>query len=171
MAGKKKKKQQQRDRRLKQKRAHRAQRSVPRRSQERLERRLQQGPLADSKFVIEPKGQVKMSEVLEDFVEPYQKEIDDTIEAQTKLISLAALAWNATFLPEEERQEMLDESVEALMKGASAKDKQGFRAIIEGMIERKMMHFAQYQRAIIDFELIDTGSGYHLTVASTMDGS
>jgi predicted double-glycine peptidase len=58
--------------------------------------------------------------------------------------------------------------VAKLMKEASSKHKQEFRAIIEGMIERKMTYFAGYKRAIIDFELIDTGNGYYLTVAATM---
>ena len=172
MANKKKKsKHRQRDRRSRQKRARKARRSVPRSSRERLERRLQQKHGDDYQVIVDPKGKAKMSEVLEDFVEPYQGQIDDTLEAQTKLISLAALAWNATFLPEKERQKMLDDAVVTLMKGASAKNKQEFRAIIEGMIERKMTHFAEYKRAIVDFELIDTGRGYHLTVAATMGDS
>jgi methionine synthase II (cobalamin-independent) len=158
MAAKKKKKQ----------RARRTKPSVPRSSRERLEQKLQQRHGDDYQVVVDPKGQVKMSEVLEDFVEPYQSEIDDTLDAQTKLFSLAALAWNATFLPEKERQKMLDDAVAKLMKEASSKHKQEFRAIIEGMIERKMTYFAGYKRAIIDFELIDTGNGYYLTVAATM---
>jgi methionine synthase II (cobalamin-independent) len=168
MAAAKKKKKQQRARKLKRQRTRRAQRSVQRRSYARLERRLLQGPFDDYKVVVEPKGKVKMSEVLEDFVEPYRKEVDDTIEAQTKLISLAALAWNATFFPEEERREMLDDSVEKMLKGASAKAKQNFRAIVDGMIERKLAHFADYERPIVDFELTDTGRGFHLTVTSLL---
>jgi hypothetical protein len=38
---------------------------------ERLERKLEDGPLGDLKIVVEPKGRVKMCDVLEQFVEPY----------------------------------------------------------------------------------------------------
>jgi hypothetical protein len=140
------------------------------RSYARLRRRLRQGPMDAYKLVADPKGQIKMSEVLEDFVEPYLEKVEDTLEAQTKLISVAVLAWNAALLPVEERREMLDDAVGKALKGASAKEKQGFREIVDTMIERKLAHFAEYGRAIIDFELTDIGSGYHLSVVSTMEG-
>jgi hemerythrin len=138
------------------------------RSQARLERRVQQGPLADSKIVAAPKGQAKMSEVLEDFVEPYIDEIDDTLEAHRKLFSVAALAWNAALLPEEKRQEMVNDLVEKGLKGVSARDKRVFWGIVDELIQRKLEHFADNNRFVVDFELIKAGTGYHLTVISTM---
>jgi hypothetical protein len=136
--------------------------------QARMERRLQRGPLAGRKIVAAPKGQVKMSAVLEDFVEPYMSEIDDTVEAHRKLFGVAILAWNAALLPEDKRQEMLDDSVETVLKGVSARDKQAFRNIMEELIQRKFEHFAEYNRFIVDFELTEARTGYHLTVMSTM---
>ena len=67
-------------------------------STERLKRKLAQWPLRDMEIVIEPQGQVKMSDVLERFVEPYL-EFVDTAEAHSTLFTLGALAWNAAFLP------------------------------------------------------------------------
>jgi hypothetical protein len=68
---------------------------------ERLKAKLEQGPFRGQKLVIAPSGRVKMSEVLEDFVEPYM-DLADTEEAFHKLLTLAIMAWNASFLSEEE---------------------------------------------------------------------
>jgi hypothetical protein len=154
----------------KKKRKRKRSRKQKPRVQAPLERRLRQGPLAGSMVVVAPKGQAKMSEVLEDFVEPYIDEIDDTMEAHQKLFGLATLAWNAALLPEEKRQEMLDDSVETALKEMSARDKQEFRDIMNELIQRKIEHFAEYNRFVIDFELTKAGTGYHLTVISTMGG-
>jgi hypothetical protein len=126
-------------------------------------------PNAEIRF--EPKGQAKMSEVLEDFVEPYRDEIDDTIEAQTKLLTVAILAWNAALLPEEERQGMVEQLLEEGLQGVPQETKRGLGEIVAGLIERKLAHFAEYKRPIIDFELTETGSGYHLPVMSLVDPS
>jgi predicted nuclease with TOPRIM domain len=34
------------------------------------------------------------------------------------------------------------------------------------MIERKQKHFGAYDRMIVDFELVEQGDNYHITVAS-----
>jgi len=146
-------------------------RSARQQSYARLKRRVRQGPLGDQKIIVEPKGQVKMSEVLEDFVEPYRDEIDDTLEVQRKLLSVAVLAWNAALLPEKERREMVDDVVKTVLKKASAEEKQDFWDMVGEMIERKLAHFSGYKRTIIDFDLVDTGRGFHLTVISTMGES
>ena len=45
----------------------------------------------------------------------------------------------------------------------------GLKDIVRMLIARKQKYFAEYKRNIIDFELIDTGTGYRMTVASTLD--
>src|SRR4051812_46828121 len=55
-----------------------------------------------SKVVYEPAGREKMSEVLEDFIEPY-RDMADGENALRKLLTLALLAWNAALLPEDRR--------------------------------------------------------------------
>jgi hypothetical protein len=71
-------------------------------------RRVREGPLPRAKILVEPKGQEKMSAVLEAFVEPYL-ELADTENGQQVLFHLAVLAWNASLLPEEKRQAMMDD--------------------------------------------------------------
>lgn len=64
-----------------------------------IKRKLARGPFRDHKFVIEPPGQIKMSDVLLDFVAPYRHFVN-TIEAYRKLLLVAVIAWNAALLPE-----------------------------------------------------------------------
>jgi hypothetical protein len=142
------------------------------RKKDRMPRRLfkqGRGPAIPpgSKVVYEPAGREKMSEVLEDFVEPY-RDLADTEDAFRKLLNLAVLAWNAALLPEGQRRAMIEETLEAGLSRASAADRAQARAFLKTLVRRKDEHFAANRRAIISFELTDTGDGYHLTVASTL---
>ena len=135
---------------------------------EGLKRKLEQGPLQGQEFVIEPSGEVKMSEVLMAFIEPYI-ESASTEEAHRKLLMLAIMAWNAALLPEEDQQDMVDKAVEAI-PAASWAMRAYMRAIMSELIERKKTYFSEYTRMIIDFELTDMGGeDYHLSVASTLE--
>ncbi len=49
---------------------------------------------------IEPRGEQRMSEVLEAFVEPYLG-LASTDNGQRALLEIASLAWNAAILPED----------------------------------------------------------------------
>ena len=135
---------------------------------EALKQRVKQSSFDVEEVIVEPKGAVRMSEVLSEFVEPY---IQDAVteEDYRKVLTLATMAWNASFLPEEKRGEMITDVMDKGLPEADAKLKAGLRKVVDEMIARKQVHFAEYKRDIIDFELTDTGEGYHLTVASTMD--
>lgn len=136
----------------------------PKRS-DSLKSRLQEGPLRGREVVVAPVGDVKMSEVLWSFVEPY-REFADTEETLLKLLTLAFLAWNATLLPEEKRPDMVDKVFEALPPDEELRA--GLKGIVDELIERKERYFSRYNRPIIDFELQDRGRDYHLTVLSTL---
>lgn len=142
------------------------------RKKDRLPRRLfkqGRGPAIPpgSKVVYEPAGREKMSDVLEDFVEPY-RDMADTEDAFRKLLHLAVLAWDAALLPEDKRRAMIDETLGAGFSRASAPDRAQAREFVEEMVRRKLEHFPANRRSIISFELTDTGTGYHLSVASTL---
>jgi len=132
---------------------------------EHLKGKLEQGPFQGREIVIEPGGEVKMSEVLAEFVEPY-RELGDTEDNYRKLLELAIAAWNASLLPEEGQQDMVDELFDKGMPTVEEEVKTGLKEIVNMLIARKRAYFADCRRAIVDFELTDTGSGYHLTVAS-----
>lgn len=119
--------------------------------------------LADENVVIgRPADGVKMSEVLEAFVEPY-KDSAGTKKRYETLLATALIAWNVTLFPEAERASFLDELIDSLPEEA----RQDGKEIIHAMIVRKERFFSRYRRLIVDFEVSDTGSGWYLTVAST----
>lgn len=112
-------------------------------------------------------SETKMSEVLLDFVAPYQNVIDDTKEGLGKLLMIAVAAWNMSLLPEEEQRAMLDDLAKALP--SDKKTQTGFREIVASLIARKKVHFAEYDRFIIEFDITDQGDEYYVTVASTAE--
>ncbi len=120
-----------------------------------------------SRVVPAPAGQARMSEVLETFVAPYRG-LADTEEAFRNLLNLGMLAWNAALLPEDKRRAMLDETLAAGFSRASEAQRAQARGLVEDLIRRKEQHFADNQRAIVSFNLTDTGHEYRLFVASTL---
>ena len=144
----------------------RRERRKKRGASERLKARLERGSFHDRKLVIAPGGHPKMSEILADFVGPYMDAVDNE-QACRRLLTLALTAWNASFLPEEEQQDMIDRVLEAGIPAGSDELKAGLKGIVNMLLARKKAYFSQYTRNIIDFELTDRGDGYQLAVVST----
>ena len=131
------------------------------RSRDRLPRQLfkrARGPgiPPGSRVVYEAAGREKMSEVLEDFVEPY-RELADTQDALRKLLNLGMLAWNAALLPEDQRQAIIDEILAAGLSRASEAERAQARELVEALVRRKEELFAANRRAIVSFELTHRG--------------
>ena len=109
-----------------------------------------------------------MSDVLSDFVEPYIESVD-TKEDNEKLLMLATVAWNASFLPQKEQENTIDEVLSAGIS-TDTKLKADLKRVMKELIARKKLLFSKYTRKIISFELVDLeGGDYYLTVASTLD--
>ena len=125
------------------------------------------GPYAGDGVVIEPAGQEKMSDVLEDFIAPYGESVE-LGDPYRRLLGLGVLAWNAALLPKEQRDAMIDKLVSQGLPAGSDDHRTVFRSLVESMVERKLAHFATNRRAIISFDLRETGRDYYLTVASTL---
>ena len=66
----------------------------------------EKGILQGRQLILNPSGQVKMSEVLENFVEPYW-EYASTEDEMKKLLLVATVAWNAAMMEDEKRREFL----------------------------------------------------------------
>jgi hypothetical protein len=120
-----------------------------------------------TRVVYDPAGRERMSEILEEFVEPFRYTAESYDDFH-KLLSLAVLAWNAALLPEDKRQAMVDEILAAGFARESAADRAFARQVIEAMIRRKEEHFAAIRRAILSFELTDRGDDYYLAVAASL---
>jgi hypothetical protein len=147
------------------------QRKVERKKRKRRER-LEQKRLRDASgpdLVFAPAGAVKMSEVLEEFIGPY-REPDDTLDEYRKLVGLGALAWNAALMPADEREEMIDDVVSSSTAAATRSDRAMLRKLINDMITHKETEFPTIDRAVIEYQVEDRGTGYHLLVVSTLGG-
>jgi hypothetical protein len=131
-----------------------------------LKHKLRRSPFSLSQVVVEPRGQIRMSEVLEAFVEPYV-DLAETEEALHKLLTVAIAAWNISLLPADEQKAMVDQMANS-QSDASRRDKRDLRRILYDLIERKRTHFADNRRAIVDFHLRDEGDDLQLLVASTL---
>lgn len=107
-------------------------------------------------------GGIKMSEVIEDFIEPYM-ELGDTAANLRKLLSLAGMAWNVALFPMEQRAEALDDALTAI----DPEMRTGVRAFVEEMIKRKDQHFSEIKRAVLDFDVQMNKDGFYLSVASS----
>jgi hypothetical protein len=146
---------------LKQKHAERTQQNAL----EKLQKKVQQGLLSKglAGTVANPQGEVKMSEVLEEFVEPYLDFARNRSERE-KLFSLAVVAWNLALIPENERQQIIEQGT----TGNDPLARQDAREFIDELIARKKTLFAENKRYIVEFQLQDTGKTLHLSVASTL---
>ena len=82
---------------------------------------------------MNPQGEVKMSEILEELVEPYLN-FARNFSQREKLFSLALVAWNIALMPENERQQMIDQVIEQVMGGNDPLARQDAREIIDGLI-------------------------------------
>jgi len=133
-----------------------------------LAAKVARGPLGDSKIIVNPQSQEKMSDVLGDFVAPYERSAE-TKEDYERLLTLGITAWNAALLPAAERSRMLDEVLGKGLPGLPKNLQRDVRALINELVERKLTHFAANRRAIVDFTLVETHDGYHLSVASTLE--
>ncbi|MGF1490932.1 MAG: hypothetical protein ACFBSC_00440 [Microcoleaceae cyanobacterium] len=112
------------------------------------------------------RGQEKedsMADVLQAFVDPYinpDKGYDfDRIRT---LLHIATFAWNVSFLTRAEQRQAADEYFEAAFNGKGEKEK--FRVVFGQMIKRKKLFFSKHHEIILDYELVETGEGYVLTV-------
>lgn len=97
-----------------------------------------------------PEGEVKMSDVLSEFVQPYLKHTSGYEDMQ-KLFMLAITAWNMSFLPEAERTEEIEKAATEL----NAPEE--IRPVLRTMITRKQRHFRHYTRRILNFQLVNRG--------------
>jgi hypothetical protein len=114
-----------------------------------------------AKTISASPGTLKMSEVIIEFLEPYQ-EYATTYETQRILTMLGLSAWNASLLSEDEAQAMIDDITKAQPRAVRKK----MIGIIEELMERKKKYFAEYTRPVIDYHLADDGDEWHLSVAS-----
>ncbi|MCU0567438.1 MAG: hypothetical protein MUF49_12665 [Oculatellaceae cyanobacterium Prado106] len=145
---------------------------IEQREMQRLAKKMRKNPHANNVagIVANPKGQVKMSAVLEQFAEPYVEPLQEFSEVKG-MYRLAIVAWNAALLPESDRPSLLDPVMEIATKGMNHKAKQELKTMVDDMMARKLELFDENKRHIIDFQIKDYGTEYYITVAATLPKS
>jgi hypothetical protein len=130
-------------------------------------KKIAQSPISQSAtgIVINPTGTVKMSEVLEEFVDPYLDERQSAAE-QKRLFAISVFAWNLAMEPDETRQLKMNEIIEEMMPNGPERDHADMRLILEGLINRKHDYFKYVNRLVANLEIKDLGGNLHLSVAS-----
>lgn len=133
----------------------------------KLKRKLQSGPFSHiTDIVVNPEGFAKMSEVLAEFVSPYQR-IAKSRNAYESLLEIAILAWNISILPEDKQQKFFDKAIQQVIKLDSL-TQQDIKNLLNDLLTRKKKYFADDKRLIMDFQLQEIGSRYHLSVATRL---
>ncbi|MBT9316118.1 hypothetical protein [Leptothoe spongobia] len=135
----------------------------------KFEQKFKQSKIANSltDIVKNPKGEVKMSEVLEEFVEPYLPEANG-LEQRKMVFEMAVIAWNLAIIPKNQRKSVLEDLFRDLLKGKKAIVKRDLNNLIDEMVDRKLEFFLNNRRYILDCQLEDAGDQFHLSVASTL---
>ena len=139
-----------------------------RKRESRLRRNKKQLSSRSEAVFYGPFGNLKMSDVLSDFVAPLADECADR-EAYSRLLTLGLVAWNAALRPQPERQQMVDDVIGRGLCGESRYVHRMCREVVDHLIARKLAYFAEYQRPILGFNLEDRGDDYFLSVMSALD--
>lgn len=99
----------------------------------------------DNKIIVKNEG-VKYSDLLNDFMQPFEHNLPKDFDMEDA-IEFGMNAWNLgnmkLIVPENEFQEIISDSPGSLMENA----------LLNQMIERKVLHFKEYDRFIADFEI------------------
>src|SRR4051812_3308600 len=104
-------------------------------------RPIPQGLPPGATVIVSPRGELKMSEVLLAFAEPYLETCPND-DAFKRLLSVAVMAWNAALYSGKQRADFVHQMVETVPPDIRA----DMRAIVEEMILRKETQFAHIKR-------------------------
>jgi hypothetical protein len=124
--------------------------------------------LPDLEIRTNPPHVKKLSEALEELVAPLA-EGADSVHAYRNLIGMGVLVWNADALGQEGAQILFKLRAE-LTKGQDPEDRQAINEALDTLHVRKRQLFPHDKRVVVDFEVLDTGAGYQLQVASLQPG-
>lgn len=137
---------------------------------ERLQQKVKEsvGEEVSRNMVFNPTEVNKMSDVLEEFIDPYIQATNGKSELEN-LLKIAVLTWNIALMPPEERQDAIDSILSEMASETDRKVLEDLQTVITDLIDRKDRYFSSCRRSITSFDLQDQGDGYFLSVASTLE--
>lgn len=136
---------------------------------ERIKRQSQSGDYQGivNDVIIDPEGYEKMSDIMNEFLEPYLETVKN-ISGYKTLIMMGIIAWNTSILPEEKQEEALELMTAEIFAKTPVEIHQDTRSIINQLIARKKKYFASIKRFIVDYTARETGKDYHLSIVSSV---
>lgn len=134
-----------------------------RKKRERNKRRTNPVPMGVLPAVSRamPPQQGPLSEALVKIIEPYQNGAS-SLETYRLLVTLGALAWNLTILPEHKR----NLHIGGTMSKMDFPDRDDWQDLLRTLVQRKERLFPHDGRIIVDSQVTTTPTGYYITVAS-----
>lgn len=111
-------------------------------------------------------GQIKMSEIIYEFIEDYL-EVMETHKKRVTIICFACMAWNLALLEESERK--LEVKEMAYQLGKDEKTRKEVEGILRALIKRKLKYYKSINRYIVDYKVTDDKAGsFYLNIMSTI---
>lgn len=117
-----------------------------------------------TKTMINPEGELSISDAISNIIAPYRDTAPD-YQSFNKLVMVACVAWNASILPAEKREELLADMRKTMPDQQSRED---FTEIIKDLMKRKNKLYPNVDRMIMEFKVTDRGNNFHIAVASTL---
>lgn len=130
------------------------------------ERFKEENPHPDAKIIIEPPDQVKMSEVIMDFVRPFLEGAPNR-QARENMILVTITAWNLCLLPKKEQKKVL-----AKFQTEESMNDEGInviKAMLKAISAYKKEFYPDVNRFILDYEFTESRNDMHLNVVSSME--
>lgn len=136
---------------------------------ERIKQQVQSGDYGEQvkDVIIDPEGHEKMSDVLDEFIEPYLATVNNISDYKT-LLMMGTIAWNASVVPEDKLEIVLKSMTNELLANSPVDTWEDTLSIINKLVARKKKHFASIKRYVVDYTVRDTGRDYHLSVVSSL---
>jgi hypothetical protein len=120
----------------------------------------------NAKFVINPQGQVSMSDAISQLIEPFRDDAPDR-DSFRNLVTFVCLAWNISILPQEEQDELMDKMIATAPM--NLEDRLDMLGPITELMNRKKKLFSKVSRRIVDYKVTDQGKNFQIAVASTIE--
>jgi hypothetical protein len=120
----------------------------------------------DIKFLMNPKGEISMSDAISQLIEPFKFDAPD-YDSFSELVAIGCIAWNTSILPENKRNEVLGEMMNVLP--GKMEDRLEILNLLGALMERKLKLFPNVSRMIVEHKVTDRGNDFHIAIASTME--
>ncbi|MFN8439866.1 MAG: hypothetical protein U0175_03805 [Caldilineaceae bacterium] len=117
--------------------------------------------LSGLKVVRNQMGSTPMSQLLGKVIQPFIQDAENRDQV-LMLAQMGVVAWNISLLSEEERADELGKMREVMKEGSD-----DFEKLIQELMERKQELYPNVKRKLLDVNVREEGSRFHLTVVSS----